>query len=424
MTGQSVAPETQSAESTPRRVLMLAYWYPPVNESGAMRPFRFSKYLAEYGFQTLVVAASHAGMSDNSQNVIRTPEAGSRNRITAWMAGIGRGLQRLLPYKDCVEWVPHSVASASALIRDRKIPVILSTSPPLATHLSALWLKSRHPVKWIADFRDPLSGNPFRARAHGRVYDALIERSIVSRADAVIVNTDAALELLGNRYPKYRDKFHLIWNAYDPEDELAAGPVPSREYRLIAHFGSIYGGRHPGILLDSLQRLLRDGHLDASKIRVSLVGSLDHDSPWASKSAFKELGNIGCLEYTDRVLPRAEARKMMGECDFLLLLDLNEHMTGLQVPAKVFEYVRIGRPILTFTTRHSPAERILRQSGTRHVCIYPEDSPEEVDRKVLALLSMPTKPVQPSEWFARQFDAREQTKLLVQVLDSVITARG
>jgi len=97
-------------------------------------------------------------------------------------------------------------------------------------------------------------------------------------------------------------------------------------------------------------------------------------------------------------------------------LDVNELETSLQVPGKLFEYVRIGRPILAFTTRDSPVDRILSQAGTSYVCVYPEDAPDEVDRKVLSLLSMPTDPATPSAWFEHQFDAKRQAGALAGIV--------
>lgn len=94
-----------------------------------------------------------------------------------------------------------------------------------------------------------------------------------------------------------------------------------------------------------------------------------------------------------------------------------------QVPAKLFEYLRIGRPILTFTCRDSPSERILAESGVQYTCIYRDTPPDEIDRKVLATLSMPTQPSATSSWFQTYFDARVQTKTLATLLDLLVTNR-
>jgi hypothetical protein len=394
---------------------MLAYWYPPQNESGALRPFRFCKYLPTYGYDPLVVAAASAAASPQTGGVFRTPDSRHSNRVVNAIAWIIRLLQRVLPYNDCLEWVPHAVATAGALLRSQEIPLVVSTSPPAATHLAALCLKRWYGARWIADFRDPLAGNPFRTRRMGVPYDILLERSIVSCADALVINTDAAFDALALRYPEHRAKMHLIWNGYDPEDEFRASNIEPGRVKTIAHFGSIYGGRHPGELLRSLQRLLQRGALDARQVRISLVGWIDHNQSWLTDPSFSELASSGCLQLTDTAVPRDQARTLMGETDYLLLLDVNELQTALQVPGKLFEYVRIGRPILAFTTRDSPVDRILRQAGAPHVCVYPEDAPGEVDRKVLSLLSMATKPVTPNAWFQHQFDAMEQARSLAGI---------
>jgi hypothetical protein len=109
----------------------------------------------------------------------------------------------------------------------------------------------------------------------------------------------------------------------------------------------------------------------------------------------------------------------MGKVDYLLLLDINDRNLGLQVPAKVFDYVRIGRPILAYTPNGSPLAGILMKSGVPHQIIY-TDSPEPVrDEKLMALLRLSSEPVQPSPWFLEQFDASRQTSTLVDILESL-----
>ena len=90
-----------------------------------------------------------------------------------------------------------------------------------------------------------------------------------------------------------------------------------------------------------------------------------------------------------------------------------------QVPAKLFEYVRIGRPILAVTTLGSPAERLLQRSGIPYCSIYPDDRVEDIDQKILHFLSVPTEPVVANEWFWKEFDAVPQTQRLASLIASV-----
>jgi glycosyltransferase involved in cell wall biosynthesis len=404
-----------------RGLLLVAYWYPPENESGALRPGRFNKYLPRNGFSSSVLAAPLSSGLEPDSNVHRTGDARGPHP-PRWFAMLCRVVQRVAPYNDRLEWVAPAFTTGSRVLEDSSLVAVISTSPPVASHITGWLLARRHRLVWIADFRDPIVGNPFRTRRRGRWYDKFIERLIVARANSVIVNTDAALDSFVQRYPRFREKLHLVWNGYDPDDDLSAKPIPPRAHRVLAHFGSVYGARHPGVVLDSLERLIRGGRTTAASIRVRLVGSIDSNGSWLSSGARTFLSSQGCLEYTDGMLPREEARREMAEADLLLLLDLNELGTGVQVPAKLFEYIRIGRPVLALTSRGSPVERILAQARTPHVCLFVGDSEEEVDRKLRDFLALPTEPVEPSAWFHEQFNAAAQTRSLAAIIDSALTA--
>jgi len=418
--------EHESTESLPQRhALVLAYYFPPVNESGALRPARFCKYLPQFGYKPVVVTTTSAeGLANPAPDVFQVSRNDGPKGGSVWRRFAIRILQRVLPYNDRIEWVPDAIATASKILRHTKIQVVISTSPPIATHMVALWLRWRHGVAWIADFRDPLVGNPYRNRWHGRLYDALMERWIVSWADAVIMNTDAALMAMKRRYPQSTKKFHLIWNGYDPDDECRPRPIPQRDHKIMVHVGSIYGGRHPGRLVDSIARLLERGHLAAGKFRLRLIGSLEHDMPWLAHSAFEPLVRAGLIEYGNEVVPRLEAYRQMAEADYLLLLDVNALGRGLQVPGKIFEYIRIGRPILAFTPSGSPVERILAQSEIPHTCIAPSEQDDEIDRKVLNFLSLSNKAVDINSWFRANFDGRSQTAVLARLVSAMTADRA
>jgi hypothetical protein len=143
---------------------------------------------------------------------------------------------------------------------------------------------------------------------------------------------------------------------------------------------------------------------------------------WAFDS-FKALASRGCLQYNATSIPRADALAAAAEADFLLLLDLNQAGASLQLPAKIFDYIPLGRPILAFTSKGSPAERILSNSGVLYCCIYPDTAQDQVDKQILSFLNLPTTPVVPSDWFLDQFDARAQTKELASMLQDLTTVR-
>jgi glycosyltransferase involved in cell wall biosynthesis len=331
----------------------------------------------------------------------------------------GAILQRFLPYNDQLPWVAHAVEAARHLVASQRPVAIISTSPPIACHLAAWLCSRRYGLPWIADFRDPLYGNPSRNRSWGWIWDAPVDRLINSKAAAVIANTDAAADMLRIRYPQMSHKIHLIWNGYDPEQTIGPLPLPERSYKLLVHAGSLYGQRHPTILFESLHRLMSSGKLNPTQVKVRLVGEFYQNDRWLTESKFSELVHLGCVEHTAGAVTADEAVREMAESDYLLLLDLNDRGIGLQVPAKIFEYIRIGRPILAFTGRNSPVERILGQSGIRHICLHGDSPAEEIDHQLLSLLAFHTSPLKPSAWFEEQFNATKQSEALAVILDKV-----
>ena len=153
-----------------------------------------------------------------------------------------RSAQRvLLPYDDRLAWLPYACAAAAEVTPGT---VLVSTHPPVVTHLAALALKRRTGWPWIADFRDPLQGNPSRTALRACLIDRATKWLVVRQADAVIANTDASAAMLARRHPAWAGKISTIWNGFDPEDRMEPLPRADRARRVISHAGLLHGA-HP-----------------------------------------------------------------------------------------------------------------------------------------------------------------------------------
>jgi glycosyltransferase involved in cell wall biosynthesis len=397
-------------------ILLIAYHFRSTSESGATRPRRFAKYLSESGKSIHVITNGSPG--ESSERVCCTAAGAGGGRGVEFSERVAAAIERrFLPYNEALPWVPHAVSAGSEIIRRFGITSILSTSPPLATHFAAWELKRRFKLHWVADFRDPLSDNPFRNRGWGKPYDRGVEKRLFRSADRLIANTDSVAQVWRKRYPRWAYKVHLIWNGYDPDDRIASAPIPERPYRVLTHVGTLYEGRRPTVLLESLSRLIDSRRLDPKTFQLRLIGPLDTRFNRVGEPPFSTLIEKACLHYNGASVPQSEAREEITTADQLLVLDLNESGSDLQVPAKLFEYIRVGRPILAFTASGSPTERILVGSGLPHCAISPAAPNQEIDDQVCQFLKQPSAEAQPSEWFSQQFDARTQAALLSDMLE-------
>ena len=244
---------------------------------------------------------------------------------------------------------------------------------------------------------------------------AMLESHFFHHADAVIANTDAVCKLWSARYPRHRDKFHVIWNGFDPDEIISALPIPQRGYRHLVHVGELYGGRHPGPILDSIQRLVARGALSPGSLRLSLIGP-SSDAAIPNIDVLRRLVDDGVVDYVPLQVPQDKARLIASQADALLLLQPH---SDIHLPAKVFEYIRVGRPVLAFIRRGSPAEYVLGGSGIPYRSIYPDDPPEDVDVKLMEFLTLSSDPVSPSNWFAEQFNAHRQAESLSAIVHAL-----
>jgi len=91
----------------------------------------------------------------------------------------------------------------------------------------------------------------------------------------------------------------------------------------------------------------------------------------------------------------------------------------VQIPAKLYGYVCIGRPILALLARSSPVEPILKNSAVPHVIIYSDDNDETIDRKVLEFLRLPNTPAPINDWYRANFSCEVQTESLARIIDQI-----
>jgi glycosyltransferase involved in cell wall biosynthesis len=404
-------------------ILLVSYFYPPDVQSGAARPHRLAKYLERLGHPVEVVAAGHRLLKPVVEGNVHRLRGGAIRGMPRDFATLleRASRQTLFVHDPGGTWAPRVVSYARRWMQGPVKPVVLSSAPPMTTHAAAWWMKRRYGTCWIADFRDPLAGNPFRPGWRAACFDRWLERVFLGGADVIIANTDTVAERWQRRYPRWAAKIHVLWNGFDPEERLAPRPLPPRDHKVLAHVGGIYGERSPELLLASVRRLLERAELAPGGMRVRFVGAIEEG--FLRQPLWRELAARGVLEVGAPV-PREQAQRIMAESDYLLLLDVTRGQAGLQVPAKLFEYVQIGRPVVACTTRGSPVDRILERSGVAYTGLYPDAPAEETDQRLLACLRAPGAARAPSEWFEASFDARRQAECLSALAERLTASAG
>ncbi len=355
---------------TTRRVLMVAFHYPPCAfSSGIQRTLKFSRYLPEADWQPVVLTANRRAYPRAADEQLREIPASvvvtrtlaldaSRHLAIcgAYPAWLGRP-------DHWVSWWLSAVPAGLRLIRRHRPAVLWSTFPIATAHLIALTLHRLTRLPWVADFRDSMTEEDYPRDPVTRRTCLGIERAVVARASLLVFTAERTRQMYLDRYPALgRERCALIPNGYDEADfaDLAVPPAPPPAHRPLGllHAGLIYPEeRDPRPLFRALARLTAEGRIPPGALEVKLRAAGSEDRYGA---CLRELG----LHHVVRLLPPIPYREALREClESDALLVLQGPSCDHQIPAKVYEYLRAHRPILALTTDRGDTAALLREVG-------------------------------------------------------------
>jgi glycosyltransferase involved in cell wall biosynthesis len=172
-------------------------------------------------------------------------------------------------------------------------------------------------------------------------------------------------------FPAQADKIVAIPNGYDPEvfDALTRRPDPEGRWTLV-HPGQLYAGRSPLPLLDALRGLQADWPAGRPLPRLRLLGS-GHALTADLNDEARRRGLDERVVSVEEHVPYRDSLRAMVDADVLLLLDSPGRRIG--VPAKLYEYLGAGRPILALGEPDGDSAWVLRTSGVAHRLAHPDD---------------------------------------------------
>jgi glycosyltransferase involved in cell wall biosynthesis len=331
------------------------------------------------------------------------------------------------PFIDAeIGWFWHAVREGAGVAARHQPDVILSSAPPFTCHLIGAWLARRHGVRWVADFRDPWARAPWGGEdlthsARGRLRRYL-ERLIVTRADAVILNTPALRDEFAAHYgPRLAAKFHVVTNGYDADllGPYLVPPLRRASTRLIlTHAGSLYRQRDPRPLLQAVASAIASKRIPASGIDLRFVGAVAPEFRVAD--TLRDLR----LESVARFAPPVDHHRSLqylAESDVLVVIQPGTH---LQVPVKLYEYLPFRKPILALAPTGA-LSTIVRDGGLGLV-VAPDDA-QALEDAICHLYEQRDRLREcfhTDSSYIAQFDGEVVSRQLQRILEAVSESRN
>jgi hypothetical protein len=331
-----------------------------------VRPAALAKYLPRFGWETIVLTPR-----------VRPPRSGSGtietdycDVISSWKKRLGLDNKRsmheqfglpisakpgagflhsrafdlakyVMSYPDPTKgWLPFALQAVKDLrAQGQQIDAIVTTSPPISSHLIGLKAKAILGCPWIADLRDLWTQNFAHSNLLLNRLQTGLEKRTLREADALVTVSSPWAARLQKQYPS--QTVSTITNGFDPDD-FAGIPDQLTEKFTITYAGRLYqGGRNPQVLFEVLRELVDEKVIKPEDVQVRFYGQLE---PWLT--AMVQQYRLEDLVGIFGMVTRNESLQRQAESQILLLLGWTDPRETGQHSGKLFEYFGAARPIL------------------------------------------------------------------------------
>ncbi|OFY18584.1 MAG: hypothetical protein A2W98_04960 [Bacteroidetes bacterium GWF2_33_38] len=255
-----------------KKLLILAYDFPPYISVGGLRPYSWYKYLKEYNIYPIVVTRQWGNTygnhldyivpSESSKTIFEKTEQGELiktpffpNLANRLMIKYGESKYRTLrkiisAFYEFFQWFfligPKSqiYLEAKKYLKTNKVDAIIATGDPFILFRYANILSKKHNIPWIADYRDLWSQDiQMQNKLIFKSLNQYLEKRVVNKALVVTTVSDTLKNHISSIISN--KNIQITTNGFDPEIVESTKEIKQTNKNLcIAFIGTIYN-YHP-----------------------------------------------------------------------------------------------------------------------------------------------------------------------------------
>lgn len=315
-------------------------------------------------------------------------------------------------------WFHPAVEAAMTAAKAAPPDLIFATGGPWTGLLVGRELAHRLQVPFVADFRDPWvcdSPGPYASSFLNKKSERL-QAAVCLSADAVVANTEELRLEFVKRYPMLAHKFVTITNGFNCESqglELQTKHPMSSERNSVfefCHFGNIYGGRNVTPLFQAVLELHNESRLTSTQVRLRFVGGWETEN-YVPQDLIKQLEKMGLLQRQPSI-PHRHCLQEMAAAGALIILQ--PHSTT-RIPAKLYEYISSGRPIVLIGDEGAASHLIQKN----RLGVWCQNSVVAIKGLIASIVDGTTIVTVPAREDVRQFHYRQLTGQLADLFNAL-----
>lgn len=343
-----------------KKLLILAYDFPPYVSVGGLRPYAWYRYLKEYGVEPVVVTRQwgnkygneldYIAPGESNETIIETTEYGTiirtpyklnlANRIMlkygrSKFAFIRKMVTAWFEFMQFIFFVgPKSglYRGAKEYLKQNKVDAIIATGEPFVLFKYASALSKKYGIPWVADYRDPWSQNKGRSRIRSVRF---FERKFSQNMSAVTTVSDFFKKKISENIsvPTY----YIIPNGYNPETIKQVEDIcPEKGVLRIALAGSIYDWHPYKSVISTFAEFVKKNDY-APKIELNFFGINRHKE-------IEQFALENSIENNVRVYPRMDNASLLQNLSrHNVMLLFNDYSI---MGTKIYDYLGLKRLIL------------------------------------------------------------------------------
>ena len=347
-----------------KKVIILAYDFPPYVSVGGLRPYAWFKYLKKFDVSPIVITRQwqnkygseldyvSEGISDDNIHekfehgeIIRTPYKPNLSNKLLLKHGqkkykilrkIISGYYEFIQFLITIGPKKNLYYAAEKCLINEDIHSIIATGDPFILFQYAQILSKKFNIPWIADYRDPWSQDiPLQKKYFLKKWSNYNEKKLLKSVSSVITVSQFVADKIALNYSN--KKINIIPNGFDPEIINNISKITQNSEKLtISYAGTIYNWHPIEIFFKSLNEFLRLHSEVELKLNFYGINNQNdiHDKlvkfPYAKK----------CIEFHPRI-PNEQLLKTLAESNVLLLFNYYSFMG-----TKIYDYLGLQRKIL------------------------------------------------------------------------------
>lgn len=425
-----------------RHLALFAYYYPPLGGAGSQRALSFARHLPSLGWRVTVITPREGVYGRDGSlpagdlpgvRVLRTGSlepaallrrlkggapsavegAGSyveEAELGAFASAVRSVARKLLYFPDASGgWVRPAAAAAREVHAGDPFDAVLSSSPPVSAHLAARRFARPAGVPLVLDFRDLWEPAVEGAARASRLLGGLLESSA-----AVLTVSRGYAEWIGSRAGR---PVAVVRNGFEPREPEPPPPgLPEEPFLL--HAGTTYGARQDfGVLAGVLGEVRAAG----GALHLRMPGRVDP----STRGRLAAAEASGAVRF-EGFLPSDEIHRREAAAAAVVAFawagEGDDPISRGHLPAKLFEALGSGRPVLLLAEPGTEAARLGAEAGVEPL------SPRDAGRLrgVLGALARGEVPpgLRPDAAAAARFTRAAAAADLASTLDGVLAPGG